>query len=214
MTKAIYSAIALAGIMLLSSCASTTKGTEPSGPSAEDLLALMMGTFATNPDDPDYNFQDQRVRVDSPALDGLWFYSQLKSGSERTVYRQRIAHLQTADDGKTVVQQTYALMNPDDYVNAWERPGTLTQLTMEDLDPVFSEGCDLVWTPQNIDDWTGYVDPATCQIYSERRGATIAIESEVRITNEVYYTTERGFDDKGTKLFGTDEGAFIQLYRQ
>jgi hypothetical protein len=61
--------------------------------------------------------------------------------------------------------------------------------------------------------WIGRVEPADCRIFSERRQAEIAIEGETRLGTKSLLQTERGFSLEGEKLFGTNEGEFIQLYR-
>ncbi|MEM9169133.1 MAG: chromophore lyase CpcT/CpeT [Pseudomonadota bacterium] len=179
----------------------------------ERFADLMTDTFATAPDDPDNNFVDRRVRVASAALPGVWLYYQLNTGPERKLYRQRVIELARADDG-AIVQTTYELKAPETYVDGWDRPAALNALTPDDLEPFANQGCAQVWRLTTEGAWRGRVDPATCRIFSQRRGEEIAIEAEAILDDETYRQTERGFDASGAKLFGSEPGDFIVLYRQ
>ena len=180
---------------------------------AESLAALMTDIFETAPDDPDNDISDQRVRINAPALDGVWLYYQLNTGAERNLYRQRVISLSAADDGRTVLQRTYVLKEPERYVDAWSEPTLLTAMTPEQIEPFFEAGCEQVWRPDD-GGWRGYVDPTTCRIFSERRQSYISIEAEARLDETAYRQTERGYDRDSNMLFGTAPGAFIVLYRQ
>lgn len=180
-----------------------------------DAFAMsMIDIFETAPNDPDNDIRDQRVRVNSPALDGLWIYYQLNTGGDRKVYRQRVIHLSISEGGDALTQRTYGLNEPELYVDAWTNPALLSALTQEKMKPYFEEGCDQIWRPEGANSWRGYVDPQTCRIFSERRQSHISIEAEARLDDTAYRQTERGIDSNGNILFGTEPGEFIVLYRQ
>lgn len=195
-----------------------TSAGAPEETRAEPLAALMTDIFETAPDDPDNDIRDQRVRINAPALDGVWLYYQLNTGPERKLYRQRVINLSPAasdgDDGRTVLQHTYILKEPERYVDAWSDPDLLAAMTPEQIEPFFEQGCEQVWRPDDTGGWRGYVDPKTCRIFSERRQSYISIEAEARLDETAYRQTERGYDRDGNMLFGTAPGAFIVLYRQ
>lgn len=184
--------------------------TPPEDP-AGVLGAMMSGTFQTAPDDPDNTIRDRRVRIDAPALAGVWLYYQLNTGADWTVYRQRVIALEETDGA--VIQKTYGLKEPERFVDAWDDPALLSALTPDDMTPFFEAGCDQRWT-QDGDAWRGYVDPATCAIFSERRQENIAIEAEARLDAATIRQTERGYNADGEKLFGGEPGEFIILYRR
>ncbi len=183
------------------------------GSGADALAELMTDTFQTAPDDPDNTIRDHRVRISSASFDGVWLYYQLNTGDDWKVYRQRVVELIDDGDG-SVIQKTYGLKDPERFVDAWDKPGLLTSMTASDIEPYFDGGCEQRWRRSAEDEWRGYVDPATCKIFSERRQAHISIEAEARLSQETYRQTERGFDENGEKLFGTEPGEFIVLYRQ
>ncbi len=208
--------LAAASVFTAAGCAVTDA--EPRSSSTEDpastLSALMTGTFQTAPDDPDNTIRDRRVPVTSTNLDGVWLYYQLNTGEDWDVYRQRVVELATDGDSGGVVQKTYGLKKPGRFVDAWDNPALLSSITYDDIEPFFDEGCEQRWTLSAEDGWHGYVDPETCKIFSERRQSHISIEAEARLDAEIYRQTERGYDDAGNKLFGTEPGEFIVLYRQ
>lgn len=178
------------------------------------FAALMTGAFATAPDDPEYNFIDRRALARVAGADGLWLYTQLNTGEEKRVYRQRLSQLTLSAAGDAIIQRTYGLKTPDAFVDAWATPGRLDNLTEEDFEPYFNEGCEQIWRQTAPGAWAGYVDPATCKVFSERRQAEIAIEAEARTDGDIYRQTERGFDADGAQLFGTAPGELIALYRR
>lgn len=204
---------AVLATMLLASCVSQPEPEAAEASNVERLAALMIDTFETAPDDPDNDIRDQRVLINSPSLEGTWIYYQLNTGPERKVYRQRIIELIARDDG-AVIQKTYGLKSPEEYVAAWDNAEKLNALSQDDFEPYFDDGCEQIWRLDDTSGWIGYVDPATCKIFSERRQANISIEAEARLNEEAYRQTERGFDEDGNKLFGTKPGEFIVLYRQ
>lgn len=207
----------LLAFSLLSSCTNTPPpNAEPlnSAKLAVDALSsLMEGTFETAPDDPKDNFRDRRVRITSNALEGTWLYYQLNTGPEKKLYRQRLIRLSSKDDGSTVIQETYGLNSPDKFVDLWNNQSLLASISQGDFEPYFDKGCEQVWTKSD-DLWTGYVNPKTCKIFSERRQSTISIEAEAQLTVQIYRQTERGYDETGKQLFGGTPGEFITLYRQ
>lgn len=200
--------MALLGSICLTSCAPQERSTVVD---VEMLARHIEATFETPGSDTDNIIRDRRVRVNAPALDGVWFYTQLNTGAEGKLYRQRLSHLSLSDDGTKIIQRTYGLKDPPKYENAWGAPGLLEAVTKDDFEPYFNEGCELTWTPQE-DGWSGYVDPKTCIVTSKRRNKDIRIESEAFISRDIFRTNERGFDMDMTFLWGTKPGEMITLY--
>ena len=205
--------IALFGAIAFLSASCTTIETQTAENNAEKLAALMSGAFQTADDDPDNTIRDRRVRLTNAAFRGVWFYYQLNTGDEWNVYRQRVIELVTADNGD-VIQKTYGLKEPEKFVDLWDNETLLANISAEDFEPYFDDGCEQRWSPNENGGWQGYVDPESCKIFSERRQANIMIEAEARLDSETYRQTERGFDAEGNQLFGTEPGEFIVLYRQ
>jgi len=177
-----------------------------------DFAALAEMTFETSVDNTDNIISDRRVRVTSEALEGVWFYTQLNTGPDRKLYRQRLSNIKLSDDGSAVIQKTYGLNNPEKYTEAWNHPALLNTLTPADFKPYFNVGCEQVWRPGKDGAWSGYVNPATCIITSKRRNKDIRIESESYLSKDIYRTNERGYDMDMTWLWGTKPGEMISLY--
>lgn len=214
MLKSLSLMIATTALMACTTIEYAAPDTRLNGPDIEALAQSMTDVFETAPDDPDNDIRDHRVRVDAPALEGVWIYYQLNTGPERKVYRQRLIRLSLADDGDTIIQETFGLNDAAAYVDAWDNTGLLNALTPDDFDSYFDKGCEQRWRATGDNAWAGYVDPETCKIYSERRQANISIEAEAYLDDEAYRQTERGFDAQGEQLFGGVPGELIVLYRQ
>lgn len=195
--------------LCLASCAPTVEGSQAK---LDEFARLLERTFETAPDNAESQIRDKRVSVGSEALSGYWFYTQLNTGKDRKLYRQRISHIKLSDDRTTIIQKTYGLNDPEKYIDAWKTAALLKSLTRADFESYFSEGCEQVWTPVKEGAWSGYVDPQTCVISSKRRNKDIRIESEAYLSNDIYRTNERGYDMDMTFLWGTKPGDYIDLY--
>ena len=198
--------------VVFGACQSSEQSARPAKADIKAFAGLMENVFETVPENTETVIRDKRVRVTSKALDGMWFYTQLNTGEEGKLYRQRLSQLTLSEDEGVVVQTAYGLKTPAKYADAWNTPGLLSALTPDDFDPYFTKGCEQVWTPQGDGAWTGYVDPKTCVITSKRRSKDIRIESEGYLSKGVYRTNERGYEMDMTFLWGTKPGEFITLY--
>jgi len=208
--RAFYVAIVLGGV--LAACQNVETAPKTENVDLEAFATLAEKTFETPEADKDNNIRDRRIRVTSDALEGVWFYTQLNTGAERKLYRQRLSNLTLSEDGTAIIQKTYGLNEPEKYANAWENPDLLAKLTPADFKSYFNDGCEQIWWPQANGAWSGYVDPKTCIISSKRRNKDIRIESEGYLSKNVYRTNERGYDMDMTFLWGTKPGELIELY--
>jgi len=198
-------------VALLSGCSVMAEPAAPAKQGSAELARVMEGVFQT-PKDSENNFVDTRLTMAAMG-EGEWLYQQINTGEERKVYRQRVLQLIDGPDGG-VVQQTWKLKDDAGKHDLLIDREMLVGLTVEDIEAALPAGCDQLWRVQQDGSWYGHVDPAVCQIFSERRQATIGIESEVELSAEQMLTTERGYDSDGKQLFGTDPGEFIVLERQ
>lgn len=173
---------------------------------------MVENTFATLKPNTANIIKDQRVRIRSDALNGIWFYTQLNTGADGKLYRQRLSQLTLSSDGMTIIQKTFGLKAPEFYVDAWENPERLSNLTTDEFESYFQAGCEQVWRADNRGAWTGYVDPKTCVVSSKRRNKDIRIEAEAYLSKDIYRTNERGYELDMTFLWGTKPGEFIDLY--
>ncbi|WP_371398126.1 chromophore lyase CpcT/CpeT [Fretibacter rubidus] len=189
---------------VLSSCAGMSDNNTPS--TSEQFAVIFDKTFETAKDSDGSIIRDRRMRIKSDALTGVWFYSQMNTGEDFKLYRQRVYNFVERDDGQGLVQKAYGLNDPERYADVWERPELLAQLTQDDFKPTFNAGCDPQWTQGSNGDWSGYVDPQTCVIDSKRRNMQIRIESESFLSADLYQTTERGYDIDMNFLWGSKPG--------
>jgi len=197
--------------ILCSSCTSALESAAPNN--ALTLKNLMTGVWATDPDDPNNSFIDTRIALESLG-DGEWVYLQLQTGPEKKLYRQRVLQLLNIETG--VVQKAWSFAEPEKFADVPSDITILKTISLDDLEATLADGCDSKWRPSTIDGdflWTGYVDPNSCKIFSERRQVTIGIEGETRLQKNRLRQTERGFDSDGNRLFGTEPGEFIELSR-
>lgn len=213
--------LAFAGLLIFTpvSFVSAQSADDHAGDSAHDsteisdLAALLFGRFEARAETPDDQMVDRRVRVPSDALSGVWYYYQVNHRADWSVYRQRVNRLTLSDDGTTILQHTYTLKSPEDYVDIWDDPARLAALSEADFEPFLNDGCEQVWKRQEQGGWFGYVDPKTCRIFSTRRNKHIHIEAEAIVTDAYLKQTERGFNPDGSQLWGSKPGEFITLYR-
>jgi len=201
----------LACMLLLWGCAPRPDAADdPVG----DMLAMMEGTYETEPDaTPDAELPDlldRRVRVVAPAFGTHVVYWQLNSGPDREVYRQRL--LSFAADGDRIVQTTWSFVAPEKFVDAFDSPDSFANLSDADVEPTLPDGCDQVWQ-KTEGGWYGSVNPDTCRVWSERRQQWRRIGAEAMVLPDAYLQAERGFDDDGKQLFGTEPGDMYRLTR-
>jgi CpeT/CpcT family (DUF1001) len=210
--KSVFAALTLGVFAGLSiGCA-----TAPQAPSPlEALMTLSEGRFETRAGHTN-SFAMRNVRFAAPGLNGQAFYSQLNTGPERRVYRQRIS-LSTLQADGSIRMQFYALNDPSRFVAVWNNPALLSTLTMADLKPGFEavpgSDCDMIWRPTGDNAWQGMISPSTCRVQSARRGTAIGLEAETNLSPLGYAQTERGYGADGTQLFGTAPGELIQIPR-
>lgn len=171
------------------------------------LDEMMQGKFEAV--DPERPFTDKRIRINAPELGEYVYYYQINSGPEMKVYRQRILIVRLNDAGLPS-QVALNLVAADEYADA--AADAFSGFGDADVEPFLPEGCEQVWTP-NDDGFKGYVDPATCIILSSRTGKPRGIEAEMILSAERMLSAERGFDENGEQLFGTEPGEYLELKR-
>jgi len=198
--------------LLLSGCNVSAPKEKTQQIDVQKFASLVENSFETAADNTENIIRDRRVRIQSEALDGIWLYTQLNTGAEGKLYRQRLSNIRLSNDGTRIIQKTYGLKNPTLYENAWEHPERLIALTPDDFESYFNKGCEQVWRSQNNGSWAGYVDPKTCVVSSKRRNKDIRIESEAYLSKDIYRTNERGYEMDMTFLWGTKPGEMIDLY--
>lgn len=194
---------------------------EDTTPGPADLARAMIGSFATLPGDAENNFAETRFLFTNPALlaaladgqeEAVLVYSSLLSGPERKPYRRRVTVISRADG--VIRTSAFAFVDGSRFADGLPSPEALAAILPDDLARgiAAAEGadCAMRWTPGvKPAHWRGYIAPVDCRLWSERRGAFIALEAETRLSPGRIEQTERGFDEAGKVLFGTAPGVFI-----
>ena len=172
----------------------------------DSLAAMMEGTYSI--DENGYRMTDRRIRIAAPDIGDCVFYLQVNQGPELDVYRQRILVFEA--DGDQVTQRAYSLKEPEGWVDSGAHE--LAGLLPEAVERTLPDGCETTWTAVD-NGFRGYTDPASCTIISSRTGKPRSIESETVLTKDTLSLVERGFDEQGKQLFGTEPGQSLQLPR-
>jgi len=213
MNKCIIVMAAVVGALLgCDSVSESNKTHKVTDKELAEFAFLMNRDFQTPSDNKETIILDRRVLVESDNLKGFWFYTQLNTGAEKKLYRQRLAHITVSSDETHIVQKTYALNEPEKFENAWDKPALLTNMGSSDYESLFNEGCELIWTPAGNDQWDGNVDPKNCVIESKRRNKKIRIGSVSFLSQDLYQTSESGYEMDMTYLWGSKPGELIDLY--
>ena len=210
----VFKVFRVSAVFILMGCTTVSK------PASQILTEYDLDTFVqsitrnfeTATDDKDSQILDQRVRISSPELAGEWIYTQLNTGLDKKLYRQRVSHLSLSEDRRSIIQKSYELQTPQEYVDLWNNPQKLKRITHADITPFANDGCVQKWKRDAAQSWYGKVDPQTCIINSKRRHKNIRIESQGRLSGDTYETNERGFDMEMQQIWGSPPGEFIVLY--
>ena len=182
----------------------------------DEIASAMEGRYDTHAPGiettvaPTDRLVDSRQRVDAPSLGAAVFYLQLNTGEDLKLYRQRILVLAETDAG--VVQTAFTLREPEKYVDARSGDRVLSNVTVDDIEPMFETGCGQHWEPRE-QGYYGHTDPKTCRIISSRTGKPRRIEGETLLDGNRLELAERGFDDEMNQLFGSPIGERTTLYR-
>lgn len=173
----------------------------------EALAALMAGEYQIR--NEDVIMTDRRTRIDAPALGDVVFYLEVRLGEALDVYRQRLLVLE--GEGDEIIQRAYSLVEP----GRWAGAGAddFQGVGRDVVAPTLPEGCEQRWTKTDRG-FRGYTDPARCVIVSSRTGKPRRIEAESLLSASGLSQAERGFDEDGRQLFGTEPGGAYWLARQ
>lgn len=175
---------------------------------ALQLATAMNGNYMRTDANLAEPLRDRRVRID-PLGAGEWVYYQINIGAAlETVTRQRVLSLTAQPDGR-VTQTAYSLTSPELYQNMG---GSLSVLTLDQLRPERSDGCDMIWI-EMPDGWAGRVDLNDCIISSQNSQAEIRMGARADIIGSRFRRAETGYDLDGNRVWGFDDGEWMVLYR-
>ncbi len=174
----------------------------------ERLSAMMSGSYSSQAQSlEDTSFYDIRLemaRIWPERTDGHWLYvEQAVSTYLDRPYRQRVYQLVEEPDGRyrSIV---YTLNDPIPLIGAWKKPSLFDQIGQERLK--LREGCDIVMSyDAEKDQYSGSTADKTCP--SNLRDARWA-SAEVELNREVMFTWDKGLNDEGEQLWGSEKGPY------
>ncbi|MBX3365330.1 MAG: chromophore lyase CpcT/CpeT [Phycisphaeraceae bacterium] len=143
------------------------------------------------------------ARIWPESHDGYWLYlEQAAADTPDRPYRQRIYHLVESPSGQ-IRCAIYTLPEPRLAVGAWRKPDHFRPLNSADLRRL--DGCDVVFVREATDRFFGTTDAQTCP--STVQGAAYAT-SQAWVTPDTIATLDRGFDTRGTQVWGPTSGPY------
>ena len=197
-------------ILVLSACASTSRGpVEESLAPEHQLAGWMTGSFTSAAQakiDPENFFPVRMVMLPiwTDRADGPWLYvEQAAEARLEKPYRQRVYNL-IADENGDVRSDVYAL--PGDllkHAGCWNAQNPLQGVTPENL--VLREGCTIYLERGDIGSFEGSTRGKGCV---SKLGNAAYATSEVTIRNGLLTSWDRGFDKDGKQVWGATEGPY------
>lgn len=174
----------------------------------EMLANYMYGTLSSSAQaKADTNFMDiclHMTRIWDHRTDGIWMYvEQAAAEKPGEPYRQRIYRLSEEIPG-IFESRVFEMPDPVKFVGAWKstdqlngvHPGLLTERT----------GCSIFLVKNPDNSFSGSTRGKEC--LSSHRGADYAV-SIVFINRDGMVTWERGFNNDGNQVWGSENGGYI-----
>ena len=190
----------------LASCGGQGTQTEQMVGMAE-LSSWMTGSFSTAEQAAaDTSFLDVNLRIVpiwENRQEGYWFYAEQATSAEKDKpYHQRVYQVSQLND-TTFQSSVYTIDDPLRFAGAWNEPEPLSELSPDSLNP--REGCEIILFARSDSTFTGGTLGDFCE--SERSGATW-MTSIMRVNSDMIYIWERGFDEKGSQVWGAVKGGY------
>ncbi|MCA9728937.1 MAG: chromophore lyase CpcT/CpeT [Candidatus Eisenbacteria bacterium] len=147
------------------------------------------------------------IRLDSVPIwndrgPGFWIYvEQSLAARGDASYRQRVYHV-TALSDSAFRSRAFTIPDPQRFAGRWREADPLVGLAPDSLEA--RDGCDLLLIRRD-DSFVGSTSGEECR--SEWNGASYAT-SETRITEDMIYSWDRGFDARGVQVWGSLRGGY------
>lgn len=171
-------------------------------------MAMMTGSFSSAEqsaeDDRFLDIRLQMVPIWTERSDGPWLYVEQASALRMDQpYRQRVYRISQTEDG-AVVSRVYELTEPLRFAGAYQQPEVFDSLSPDSLTE--RVGCAVTLRGSAPDSFSGSTSDDQCK--SSLRGASYAT-SKVEIYEDRLVTWDRGFDDAGQQVWGSEVGPYI-----
>lgn len=145
----------------------------------------------------------ESTRIWPSRTDGIWLYVE-QALKGKSPYRQRVYKV-SANTLESFRSDIYTLPDPETFVGAGEQPSLFDGLSVEEL--ALREGCAVIVSyDPNSDTFAGSTNRQDCT--SVFRGAAYAT-SEVTVGPNRLRSWDRGFDDNGKHIWGSEKGPYV-----
>jgi len=174
----------------------------------QQLASYMTGSFSSAQQAAaDTNFMDislHMARIWSDRQDGIWLYVEQASAEKPDEpYRQRIYRL-TEDVPGVFESKVFEIEDPGKFIGAWKSPEQMDVLHSDLL--IERVGCSLFLVKNPDQSYSGFTRGKEC--VSSHRGATYAV-SIAYINQLEMVTWERGFNNDGKQVWGSEHGGYV-----
>ena len=178
----------------------------------EQLAYTMAGSYTSaeqaKADSSYFEIELEMVRIWPKRRDGAWFYvEQATASNKEKPYRQRVYQLREVNDS-TFVSRIFTIKGGAAFHGGYKDAMKLAPLSPDSLQAL--EGCDITLERRGIV-YVGSTVEGRCP--STREGATFTT-SEVTLHADRMISWDRGWDTKGTQVWGATKGGYIFLKQQ
>ena len=136
--------------------------------------------------------------------DGIWFYvEQAAAWKQEKPYRQRVYKLTKIGDND-YTSDVFTFENPLNYAGDWKKENPLADLSPDKLNK--RDGCTVYLIRDSEDSFSGSTRGTGCA--GDSREAKY-VTSEVTVNSEGFFSWDRGFDEKGSQVWGAVNGPYI-----
>lgn len=174
----------------------------------QQLAGYMTGSFSSAQQAAaDTNFMDislHMARIWTDRKDGIWLYVEQASAEKPDEpYRQRIYRL-TEDVPGVFESKVFEIEDPGRFIGAWKSPEKMEVLHSDLL--IERVGCSLFLVKNPDQSYSGFTRGKEC--VSSHRGAAYAV-SIAFINRLEMVTWERGFNNDGKQVWGSEHGGYV-----
>ncbi len=135
--------------------------------------------------------------------DARWLYvEQAVSANLEKPYRQRVYKL-TAVEDDLFESAVYELVEPEKYINAWNRPEIFEAIDQKSL--ILRRGCS-VYLRTSDNCFSGMTTATDCK--SSMQGASYA-SSRVTVCADHIVSWDQGWDEGGKQVWGAEKGGYV-----
>ncbi|MBK8847232.1 MAG: chromophore lyase CpcT/CpeT [Bacteroidetes bacterium] len=173
------------------------------GKLAESMAGSYNSAKQSEKDTSYYNIVLHMVPIWPNEKNGKYLYVEQAMATQMDKpYRQRVYHLQLADDS-TITSTVFEISSASTFINAWKLPHVLEQLTSDSL--ISRQGCAIYLRKNEDGNFVGSTKAKEC--LSTLRGAAYAT-SEVVIYKSKMVSWDRGWNAEDKQVWGAVKAGY------